>query len=173
MLPNTCPCDGPPAARAGPTSISWNVRNTHPATSTPPSILTWAQFLALYLGAVNTGDSVELKLWYREGKEFFTFSRSLSNRRRKKRKRTRRQFKPFSQSISGPLETQQSKVRSQESPWTVVNYQNNPQSQDRFQESTKFLPSSEGRSQRNHTSFWIHFQNCSFKVSWFFLFCSM
>jgi hypothetical protein len=60
------------------------------------------QVLALNQGAVKTGDSVELKLWCREGKEFFTFSRSLPNRRRKKRKRERRQFKPFSQSFSGP-----------------------------------------------------------------------
>ena len=119
-LPNTCPCVGPPSTRAGPTSISWNVGNTHPASSIPHKYTNMSliqQVLALYQGAVRTGDSVELKLWCPEGKEFFTFSK------RKKRKRKRRQLKTFSQSFSGPNETQQSTVRSQESPWTVVNYQ--------------------------------------------------
>ena len=105
------------------------------------------QVLALYHGAVKTGDAVELKLWCRENQEFFTFSRSLPNKRRK-----RRQLKLFSQSFSGPLETQQSKVRSQESPWTVVNYQNNPQYQVRFQENTKSLLSSEDGSQSKESS---------------------
>jgi len=84
----------------------------------------------------------------RKGRISFTFSRSLPNKRRKKRKRKRRRLKPFSQSFSGPQETQQSKVRSQESPWTVVNYQKNPQSRVRFQEN-KSLPSSKDGSQRN------------------------
>ena len=82
------------------------------------------QVLALYQGVVKTGDSVELKLWCQEGKEFFTFSRSLANKRRKERKRKRRQFIPFSQSFSGPQETQQSMVRSQAYPWIVVINQN-------------------------------------------------
>ena len=102
------------------------------------------QVLALYQGAVK------LKLWCREGKEFFTFPRSLPNKRRKKR--NRRQFKPFSQSFSGHQETQKFKVRSQESLWTVVNYQKNPQSRVRFQENPKSLSSFEDRSQRNHQS---------------------
>jgi len=44
-----------------------------------------------------------------------------------------------------------SKVRSQEFPRTVVNYQKNSQSRVRFQENPKSLSSSEDGSQRNQS----------------------
>ena len=46
---------------------------------------------------------------------------------------------------------QASKVRSQEFPRTVVNYQKNSQSRVRFQENPKSLSSSEDGSQRNQS----------------------
>ena len=85
------------------------------------------------------------RVWCKEVKEFLTFPDPCPTRV-ESRKRERRHLKPFSQSFSGPQETQQSNVRTQESSWTVVNYQKNLQSWVRFQKN----PSPEEGSQRSH-----------------------
>ena len=88
------------------------------------------QVLALYQEFVKAGESVELRLWSRGGKECFSFSQTLGtlpqslsrmpNRRRKRRKRVRNSRQKLNENETVPTSKEAPMVRSMQTLTNVM-----------------------------------------------------